>query len=99
MSSTTGASSSALFRAEVSAAAEAMMASAAAWSAEDGAGAPMVCQLFFFVLRNSALVEVTRSFLVTEVKGVDMEATDRSVERLHRRPLSFWVPIPEHHRL
>ncbi len=51
-----GASSSAArSRAEVSAAAEAMMASAVAWSAEEGAGAPMVCQLFFLVLRNSAL--------------------------------------------
>lgn len=46
-----GKESSAAERAEVSAAAEAMMASAAAWSLEEGAGAPMVVQLFVRVLR------------------------------------------------
>ena len=50
-----GASSSALVRAEVSAAAEAIMASAAAWSVDEGAGAPMVCQVEFLALRNSEL--------------------------------------------
>lgn len=48
-----GESSSALVRTEVSAAAVAMMASAAAWSEEDGVGAPMVCQVDFLALRNS----------------------------------------------
>lgn len=46
-----GAESSAASRACVSAAAEAMMASAAAWSLEEGARAPMVVQLFVRVLR------------------------------------------------
>ena len=40
-------------RAEFSAAAEAIMASAAACSVEDGAGVPMVCQVEFLALRNS----------------------------------------------
>ena len=49
--------SAACVRAVFSAAAVARMASAAAWSAELGAGAPMVCQVDFFARRNSAVLE------------------------------------------
>ena len=35
------------------------MASAAAWSVEEGVGAPMVCQADFLALRNSALAALT----------------------------------------
>lgn len=48
-----GASSSARARALFSEAAEAIMASAAAWSLEEGVGAPMVCQAEVLALRNS----------------------------------------------
>jgi len=48
-----GASSSAKARALFSEAAEAIIASAAAWSLEEGAGAPMVCQAEDLALRNS----------------------------------------------
>lgn len=48
--------SAAWVRAALSAAAEARMASAAAWSAEVGAGAPMVRQVEDLALRNSALL-------------------------------------------
>lgn len=54
-----GASSSAAVRADDSAAAEAIMASAAAWSVEDGVGAPMVCQVEFLALRNSEVCPLT----------------------------------------
>lgn len=51
-----GAESSAASRARVSAAAEAMMASAAAWSVGDGVGPPMAVQLFVRVLRKLVVV-------------------------------------------
>ena len=57
--STVGASSSARARALDSAAAEVRMASAAAWSVEEGVGAPTVCQADFLALRNSALAALT----------------------------------------
>ena len=59
VSSTVGASSSARARALDSAAADVRMASAAACSVEEGAGAPMVCQADFLALRNSALAALT----------------------------------------
>ena len=58
-SSSVGASSSARARALDSAAAEVRMASAAAWSLEEGVGAPTVCQADFLALRNSALAALT----------------------------------------
>ena len=58
-SSRVGTSSSARARALDSAAAEVRMASAAAWSVEEGVGAPMVCQADFLALRNSALAALT----------------------------------------
>jgi hypothetical protein len=48
-----GASSSAKARALFSEAAEAIIASATAWSLEEGVGAPMVCQAEDLALRNS----------------------------------------------
>ena len=58
-----GASSSAAVRADDSAVAEAIMASAAAWSVEEGVGAPMVCQVDFLALRNSEVWPLTNGML------------------------------------
>lgn len=54
-----GASSVSAPAARFSAAAEAMMASAAAWSAFEGALLPTVFQAEVFFLRNSALLPAT----------------------------------------
>ncbi len=54
-----GAESVSWVRASASAAAEARMASAAAWSVEVGGGGPMVCQVDFLVRRNSAVEAFT----------------------------------------
>ena len=58
-SSRVGASSSVFFMFLVSACSYVMIASAAAWSLEEGVGAPTVCQADFLALRNSALAALT----------------------------------------
>jgi hypothetical protein len=57
--STTGASSTSVARARDSAVADRIMASAAAWSDSEGAGAPTVVQAEFSFFRKSALRPAT----------------------------------------